>query len=118
MISCREFTPVIVIILWILLPNILADIQGNLPHLYIQLLSKFEIQKKLISYKTKARYWESQFSKFKSREDELKTEIEELKAQLRKREQQLFGKKSEKGIARPDKVTQTKSKKTWTTTKR
>lgn len=90
----------------------LADIQGNLPHLYTQLLSKFEIQKKeLIEYKTKAHYWESQFSKFKSREDELKTEIEELKAQLRKREQQLFGKKSEKGIARPDKVTQTKSKK-------
>jgi transposase len=89
----------------------LTDIQGNLPHLYTQLLFKFEIQKKeLIEFKTKAHYWESQFSKFKSRENELKTEIEELKAQLRKRDQQLFGKKSEKGISRPEKITQAKSK--------
>jgi len=89
----------------------LTDIRENLPNLYAQLLSKFEIQKKeLIEFKTKAHYWEAQFSKFKSREDELKTEIEELKAQLRKREQQLFCKKSEKGTSRPDKVTQAKPK--------
>lgn len=89
----------------------LAGIRDNIPNLYAQLLSKFEIQKKeLIEYKTKAHYWEAQFTKFKSREDELKSQIEELRAQLRKREQQLFGKKTEKGISKPDKSSQEKSK--------
>jgi len=81
----------------------LTNIHEQLPGLYFELLSKFEIQKReLVEYKTKAHYWETQFHKFKSREDELKSELEELKAKLRKREQQLFGTKSEKCTARQD----------------
>ncbi len=59
----------------------------------------------MLDYKTRANYWEAQFTKFKSREDELKAEIEGLKAKLRKREQQLFGKKSEQGASSQDQFT-------------
>lgn len=49
----------------------------------------------MIEYKTKAHYWEAQFTQIKTREEKLKVEIVELKAKLKKREQQLFGKKAE-----------------------
>lgn len=54
------------------------------------------IKKEMLEFKTRSTYWEEQFNRAKSREDELKLEIEELKTQLKKREQQLFGRKSEK----------------------
>jgi transposase len=65
-----------------------------------QLLSTYsglyaKTRQELVEYKTKANFWETQFHKLKTREENTKTELAELKAQLRKREQQLFGRKSE-----------------------
>lgn len=57
---------------------------------------------KIVEYKQQAHYWESQFQKFKSREEELQQELEELKAKLRKREEQLFGRRSEKEAGKQD----------------
>jgi transposase len=72
-------------------------LQDDLSVRYSELKMRYEIlHGEMIDYKTRAHYWEAQFTKFKSREETLKTEIEELKAKLRKREQQLFGRKSEK----------------------
>lgn len=73
-----------------------SDLQEELTVRYAKLQMQYEaLRQEMLDYKTRANYWEAQFSKFKSREDTLKAEIEELKAKLRKREQQLFGKKSE-----------------------
>lgn len=70
---------------------------------YAQLQSKYEIKNiKMIEYKTKVNFWETQFHRVKTREEELLLEVEELKAKLRKREQQLFGKSSEKNNKTPD----------------
>lgn len=64
---------------------------------YAQLQSKYEIKNnEMIEYKAKANFWEAQFHRVKTREEELISEVEELKAKLRKREQQLFGKSAEK----------------------
>lgn len=72
-------------------------LQDELSVRYTTLQRQYDaLQLEMVDYKTKAHYWETQFNRFKSREDLLKAEIEELKAALRKREQQLFGKKSEK----------------------
>ena len=67
--------------------------------------NEFKLQ--TIEYKSKANYWEKQFSQLKSKEHELKGEIEELKAQLKKREQQLFGRKSEKRTIKVSKIIKT-----------
>lgn len=78
-------------------------LHDDLPVLYAVLQTQYQaLQLEMLDYKTKAHYWQAQFSQFKSREDLLKTEVEELKAKLRKREQQLFGKKSEQGKKHAD----------------
>jgi transposase len=90
-----------------------AVMQDDLPIQYAQLKMQYDtLHKEMLDYKTRANYWEAQFNKFKSREEELNAEIEQLKAKLRKREQQLFGKKSEQGSICPGQVntSQTKSK--------
>ncbi len=80
---------------------------------YAKLQMQYEaLHKEMLDYKTRANYWEAQFTKFKSREDELKAEIEGLKAKLRKREQQLFGKKSEQGASSQDQFNQSQTKST------
>ena len=56
----------------------------------------------LVSYKQKANFWQTQFTKSKQRELDKDHQIEELKALLKKREHQLFGKKSEKKSTKPD----------------
>jgi len=74
-------------------------LQDELPVRYATLQRQYDaLHLEMLDYKTKANYWETQFNRFKSREDLLKAEIEELKAALCKREQQLFGKKSEKSV--------------------
>ena len=79
----------------------------DLPKNYIQLSLKYKAQKEeLITYKTKANYWESQFSKLKDRESALIEEVEALKAALKKREHQLFGKRSEKPSRQQESVNQ------------
>ena len=42
------------------------------------------LYREMIDFKTKANYWETQFNKFKSREELLKAEIEELLIQISK----------------------------------
>ena len=43
---------------------------------YAKLQMQYEaLHKEMLDYKTRANYWEAQFTKFKSREDELKAEI-------------------------------------------
>ena len=77
----------------------LNDLYDQLAGRHAQLQLRHEAQTiEMIEYKTKANYWEAQFQKVKTREEELALENEELKAKLRKREQQLFGKSSEKNI--------------------
>lgn len=74
-----------------------TDLHKSCLSRYSQLQSQYKIKHiEMIEYKTKAHYWETQFQKVKTREEELLSEVEELKAKLRKREQQLFGKSSEK----------------------
>src|SRR5438046_847324 len=76
----------------------LTILQDELSVHYAKLQMQYEVlHRQMLDYKTRANYWEAQFNKFKSREDQLKEEIEGLKAKLRKREQQLFGKRSEQG---------------------
>jgi transposase len=66
---------------------------------YTQLQSRYEAQTlEMIEHKSKANFWETQFQRVKTREEELLAEVEDLKAKLRKREQQLFGKSSEKNV--------------------
>ena len=80
-----------------------ADLHKSCFNHYVKLQSKYEIKnKEMIEYKTKANFWEAQFHRVKTREEELLSEVEELKAKLRKREQQLFGKSSEKNIKTQD----------------
>ena len=75
----------------------LASFESGLPKRYVDLQCRYESQQQtLVEYKTKAHYWEAQFSQIKSREGTLLSEIEELRASLKKREQQLFGRRSEK----------------------
>ena len=83
----------------------LAGLKEQLINRYLELESNYQVQKQeVIEYKNKAHYWETQFSRLKTREEKLKDEVETLKAQLRKREQQLFGTKSEKTRQKPDQV--------------
>src|SRR3990167_5322797 len=80
------------------------DLHAQLAGLYSDLQTRHKAQKiEMIEYKSKANYWEAQFTQLKTRENELINENEELKAKLRKREQQLFGRKSEKNTSTPEK---------------
>src|SRR5665213_3095113 len=80
------------------------ELYDQLAGRYAQLQSRYEAQtQEMIEYKTKANFWEAQFQRVKTREEQLLLENEELKAKLRKREQQLFGKSSEKNIKTQDK---------------
>lgn len=79
----------------------LQNRQEQFLNLYSVLICNYEkIKIELIDYKTKANYWESQFTRIKTKETELNEELADLKAQLRKREQQLFGRKSERKSAK------------------
>jgi transposase len=71
--------------------------------LYEELFIRYEAQTiEMIEYKSKANFWETQFQRAKTREEELALEVEDLKAKLRKREQQLFGRSSEKNVKKLD----------------
>jgi len=73
------------------------ELYDQLAGRYSQLQLRYEAQtQEMIEYKTKANFWEAQFQRAKTREEQLLLENEKLKAKLRKREQQLFGKSSEK----------------------
>lgn len=77
--------------------NIELNIHQGCFDRYSQLQLKYERKNiEMIGFKTKANYWEAQFSQLKSREEQLVAENEELKAKLRKREEELFGRSSEK----------------------
>ena len=81
-----------------------SELYEQLSGRYAKLLSNYEKQEQeVIEHKSKAFYWEAQFHRAKTREEELVSEVEELKAKLRKREQQLFGRSSERDVKKLDK---------------
>lgn len=68
-----------------LLPsNVQHSLHAQLAGMYSDLQSRHNAQKiEMIEYKSKANYWEAQFTQLKTRENELTNEVEELKAKLR-----------------------------------
>jgi transposase len=81
-----------------------SELYEQLSGRHSKLLSKYEAQKQeVVEYKSRANYWETQFQRAKTREEELVAKVEDLEAKLRKREQQLFGRSSEKNVKSLDK---------------
>lgn len=86
------------------------DVHASCVQRYVKLQASAKSKNlKMIEYKAKANYWETQFRQLKTREETLVSEIEELKAKLNKREQELFGSSSEKPKGTPDNNPQIKN---------
>ena len=82
----------------------ITKLLGSIAPTFTHLKTAYETQHiELLDYKQKANYWETQFSKLKTREQGLQSELEDTKALLKKREQQLFGRRSEKSSKHSEK---------------